>query len=99
MKYSEAKELLPSADFIYFDVTSEETDLAKDYRYIAYDQNNKILLGSGHPIEELVGKLLVEPERIPGSMDFGVPSDAVEIPTEQVITEPSDTPVEEVVQP
>jgi hypothetical protein len=73
MKYSEAKELLPNASFLYFDVTDEETDLAKDFRYIAYDRDNKILLGSGHLIEELADKLLAEPERIPGSMDFGVP--------------------------
>lgn len=89
MKYSEAKELLPNASFLYFDVTDEETDLAKDFRYIAYDRDNKILLGSGHLIEELADRLLVAPEVVPGSMDFGTPSDAPltgESPIEQAVT-------------
>jgi hypothetical protein len=60
MNYQEALKLLPNATYIYYDVTDEETDLALHKRYIAYTPDNKIVLGSGNYIEELLEKLIVK---------------------------------------
>jgi hypothetical protein len=81
MTFEEAKILLPNADYIYFDVTDEETDLAKDHRYIAYTSDNKMVLGAAHIIEELTDKLLVAPEEVTGSSDEVV---SEEVPVEEV---------------
>lgn len=81
MKYSDLKELLPSAQFIYVDVTDEEVDLVTSGTIYTTTFEDLKILGTQSKVEQLSHKLIEEPANISvqGSTDFG----AVEVaPTE-----------------
>lgn len=83
MKYSYLKELLPSASYIYVDVTDEEIDYVTVGSIYVTTVENLQILGTQVPIEQLAHKLIEEPSNItiPGSTDFSVVEPA---PTEVV---------------
>lgn len=62
MKYTDAKEMLPNAEFIYADVTQEQIDLVTTPHYVSDVAGVKIL-GTNEPIEGLI-------ELLPGSVSF-----------------------------
>lgn len=64
MKYTEAKNLLASAEFIYGDVTQDEIDAVEQQKYVSELDGVKIL-GTLTAVEELADKELKA-----GSMSF-----------------------------
>jgi|688.fasta_scaffold00131_78 hypothetical protein len=64
MRYIDAIELLPSASYIYADVTSTELAKIKIAHYTS-ELEGKTIVGTSEPIDKLSSKLL-----IPGSITF-----------------------------
>lgn len=64
MKYIDAMQLLPSASYIYADVTEAELAKVKIAHYVS-ELEGKTILGTSEPIDKLSSKLLV-----PGSITF-----------------------------
>ena len=63
MKYSDAKNLIPSAAHLYVGVTQEHIDAVTTQKYVSEFEGVSIL-GTLEPIDSLV-------ELLPGSMSFG----------------------------
>lgn len=55
MNYTEASNLLPLAQFIYYDVTEAEMSKVKVTHYVSY-ANEKTILGTLEPIKTLAEK-------------------------------------------
>lgn len=62
MKYSDAKNLVPSATYLYVGVSQEDIDLVEGHKYISEFEGEKIL-GTMEPVEFLI-------ELAEGSLSF-----------------------------
>lgn len=88
MKYTDLKELLPSATYIYVDVTDEEIDLVTSGTIYTTTFEEVKILGTSTMIGALKAKLIEEPANVSvqGSTDFGTVEVApIEVPADNVV--------------